>query len=61
MRETGITMLLVDQSIVRARDFADQLCLIKTGRSIMTVRADDHEAVEQLSRAAFDDGRVLVS
>src|SRR5438034_618156 len=36
MRETGITMLLVDQSIVRARDFSDQLCLIKTGRSIMT-------------------------
>jgi branched-chain amino acid transport system ATP-binding protein len=58
MRETGITMLLVDQSIVRARDFSDQLCLIKTGTSMMTVSADDHEAVERLSRAAFEEGRV---
>jgi branched-chain amino acid transport system ATP-binding protein len=56
MRETGMTMLLVEQSIVRARDFADDLCLIKTGRSIMTVPCDDHEAVDRLSRAAFDEG-----
>jgi branched-chain amino acid transport system ATP-binding protein len=56
MRETGMTMLLVEQSIVRARDFADQLCLIKTGRSIMTVSCEDDEAVDRLTRAAFDEG-----
>jgi branched-chain amino acid transport system ATP-binding protein len=54
-------MLLVEQSIVRAREFADQLCLFKTGRSVMTVPAGDHEAVERLSRAAFDEGRALLS
>jgi branched-chain amino acid transport system ATP-binding protein len=56
MRETGMTMLLVEQSIVRARDFADRLCLVKTGRSIMTVSCDDHEAVDRLSHAAFEEG-----
>jgi branched-chain amino acid transport system ATP-binding protein len=60
MRETGMTMLLVEQSIVRARDFADQLCLVKTGRSVMSVPSGDHEAVDRLGRAAFDEGGSLL-
>ena len=54
MRSLGLTMLLVEQSIVRARAFADDLCLIRTGRSMSTVSANDHEAVQQLSKVAFD-------
>jgi branched-chain amino acid transport system ATP-binding protein len=54
MRGSGLTMLLVEQSIVRARDFADDLCLIRTGRSISTVGAQDHEAVQRLSSVAFE-------
>ncbi len=54
MRSSGLTMLLVEQSIVRARSFADDLCLIRTGRSITTVQAQDHEAVQRLSRVAFE-------
>jgi branched-chain amino acid transport system ATP-binding protein len=54
MRGSGLTMLLVEQSIVRARDFADDLCLIRTGRSMTTVGAKDHEAVQRLSSFAFE-------
>jgi branched-chain amino acid transport system ATP-binding protein len=60
MRETGMTMLLVEQSIVRASAFADNLCLIKTGRSIMTVPSGDHEAVDRVSRAAFEEGGLVL-
>jgi len=34
-RKAGLTMLLVEQSIARARDFADGLSLIRAGRSII--------------------------
>jgi branched-chain amino acid transport system ATP-binding protein len=54
MRSSGLTMLLVEQSIVRARGFADELCLIRTGRSITTVDASDHDAVQRLSSLAFE-------
>jgi branched-chain amino acid transport system ATP-binding protein len=54
MRSSGLTMLLVEQSIIRARSFADDLCLIRTGRSIATVHAQDHEAVKRLSTVAFE-------
>jgi len=54
MRGSGLTTLLVEQSIVRARSFADDLCLIRTGRSITTVEAHDHVAVQRLSKAAFE-------
>ena len=54
MRSSGLTMLLVEQSILRARDFADDLSLMRTGRSTVTVQAADHEAVQRLSHAAFE-------
>ncbi len=54
LRQAGLTMLLVEQSIARARDFADELCLIQTGRSIMTVPAADRPAVAALITRAFD-------
>ena len=54
LRRSGLTMLLVEQSIARARDFADELALIRTGRSLMTVRSEDREAVQNLSTAAFE-------
>lgn len=59
MRSSGLTMLLVEQSIIRARDFADELCLIRTGRSVTTVQAQDHEAVQRLSEEAFRAGGVI--
>jgi len=59
MRSSGLTMLLVEQSIVRARDFADELCLIRTGRSVTTVKAQDHEAVQRLSEEAFKAGGIV--
>jgi branched-chain amino acid transport system ATP-binding protein len=54
LRAAGLTMLLVEQSIARARDFADALCLIQTGRSVMTVPAEDRPAVAELVGRAFD-------
>jgi len=54
MKSSGLTMLLVEQSIIRARAFADDLCLIRTGRSVTTVQAQDQEAVQRLSKIAFE-------
>jgi branched-chain amino acid transport system ATP-binding protein len=54
LRRAGLTMLLVEQSIARARDFADDLCLVQTGRSVMKVPAADHQAVAALVTRAFD-------
>lgn len=53
LRETGVTMLLVEQSVPRATAIADRLCLLRTGRSVMEVDARDPAAVEQLMAAAF--------
>src|SRR5439155_16793794 len=54
MKSSGLTMLLVEQSIIRARAFADDLCLIRTGRSVTTVQAQDQEAAQRLSKIAFE-------
>jgi branched-chain amino acid transport system ATP-binding protein len=54
LRQAGLTMLLVEQSIARARDFADGLCLIQAGRSIEKAPASDRERVADLVRMTFD-------
>jgi ABC-type branched-subunit amino acid transport system ATPase component len=54
LREAGLTMLLVEQSIARARDFADGLCLIRAGRSIEKVLASDRQRVADLVQLTFN-------
>ena len=53
LRETGLTMLLVEQSIARASGFAGRLCLIRSGRSAMTADGTDRGQVDDLVRLAF--------
>jgi branched-chain amino acid transport system ATP-binding protein len=53
LRATGLTMLLVEQSIARASGFADRLCLIRSGRSVLTVNGRDPAQVDELVRLAF--------
>jgi branched-chain amino acid transport system ATP-binding protein len=54
LRSSGLTMLLVEQSIVRARDFADTLSLVRTGRTVTTVESHDRRAVQNLSTVALE-------
>jgi len=58
LRETGLTMLLVEQSVPRATSIADRLCLLGIGRSVMEVEARDTTGVETLMGTAFggDEG-----
>ena len=53
LRETGLTMLLVEQSVPRATSIADRLCLLRTGASALDVDARDPVAVEHLMVTAF--------
>ena len=53
LRATGLTMLLVEQSIARASAFAGRLCLIRSGRSVMTAEGRDAAAAADLVRLAF--------
>jgi len=53
LRKTGLTMLLVEQSVPRAASIADRLCLLRTGRSVMDVDANDSSAVGRLMETAF--------
>ena len=57
LRATGLTMLLVEQSIERAAAFADTLCLIRVGRSISSIPSSDKSAVDELVASAFDRAR----
>lgn len=57
LRQTGLTMLLVEQSIPRASAFADELCLIRTGRSVSTTDSRDKAKVDELVHIAFGDGQ----
>jgi branched-chain amino acid transport system ATP-binding protein len=54
LRQAGLTILLVEQNIARAGDFADDLCLIQTGRSVFTLEASDTDAVARLVTLAFN-------
>jgi hypothetical protein len=47
-------MLLVEQSIARARDFADGLGLIRAGRSIAKAPVSDRRRIADLVRLTFD-------
>ncbi len=53
LRATGLTMLLVEQSIARASGFAGRLCLIRSGRSATTADGTNKEQVDDLVRLAF--------
>lgn len=53
LRQTSLTMLLVEQSVPRASSIADRLCLLRTGRNVMDVDARDPSAVEKLMTTAF--------
>jgi len=55
LRAAGLTMLLVEQSIARARDFADELCLVQAGRSVQIVPASDRERVADLVNMTFGE------
>lgn len=55
LRERGLTILLVEQNVSRAQGFADELCLIRAGRSVMTVAADNKAEVSELMKAAFGE------
>lgn len=59
LRKAGLTMLLVEQNIARARDFADELCLVQTGRSVFTVNSSDADAVAGLVKLAFNQDQSM--
>jgi branched-chain amino acid transport system ATP-binding protein len=51
---SGLGVLLVEQSVARAAEVADVLCLVRVGRISRTVDAKDTAAVGELVRDAFD-------
>ena len=53
LKGQGMTMLIAESSIPRAKAIADRLCLVKSGRSDMTARTDDAGACAALEAAAF--------
>lgn len=53
LKSTGMTVLLVEQSVERARAFADRLCLIRIGTSVLEVDSNDEAAVSGLLSTAF--------
>ena len=52
--KAGLTVPPVEQSIARARDFADELCLIRAGRSIEKMPASDRGRLADLVRLTLD-------
>jgi len=58
IRLLGMTVVLVEQSVLRARSFADTLVLLAGGRSRECVDSRDDAAVDALTRASFrtEDG-----
>lgn len=55
LQSTGVTILLVEQSIPRAARFAQRLCLLRTGQVAALVDASDADAVNELSSLALGD------
>lgn len=55
LQETGVTILLVEQSIPRAAAFAQRLCLLRTGQVATIVEASDTDSVRELSTLALGD------
>lgn len=58
LKATGMTVLLVEQSVERARAFADRLCLIRIGSSVLEVDSNDEAAVGELVSTAFGSSPV---
>jgi branched-chain amino acid transport system ATP-binding protein len=52
-KRDGMTMLIAESSIPRAREIANRLCLIKAGVSERIVAADDDAAVAALEASAL--------
>ena len=50
----GMGVVLVEQSVARARDVADRLCLVRLGRVATTIGTDDGPGVQRLVSEAFD-------
>jgi branched-chain amino acid transport system ATP-binding protein len=53
LKSTGVTILLVEQSIARAAQFAERLCLLRTGEVAATVSTSDKPAVASLVSLAL--------
>lgn len=53
IRALGMTMVLVEQSVLRARAFATRLVLLSGGRSRQAVDSSDDDAVAELMSATF--------
>lgn len=50
----GMGVVLVEQSVARARDVSDQLCLVRLGRVATNIGTDDGPGVQRLVAEAFD-------
>ena len=61
LKRTGLTMLLVEQSIQRAQTLADRLCLLRTGEIVACVAATDEGGVAELASRALGDERTDAS
>lgn len=51
---SGMGVVLVEQSVSRAAEVADRLCLLRVGRISRTVTTGDPHAVDELVAEAFD-------
>lgn len=51
---SGMGVVLVEQSVSRAAEVADRLCLLRVGRISRTVATGDPHAVDELVAEAFD-------
>jgi branched-chain amino acid transport system ATP-binding protein len=58
LKASGLTILLVEQSIPRAQGFADRLCLLRNGTTAMTVDSNDREAVDSLAAIALGQQQI---
>jgi branched-chain amino acid transport system ATP-binding protein len=61
LKSSGLTILLVEQSIPRAQRFADRLCLLRNGMTAMNVEATDLKSVEALAAIALGEHQVSSS
>jgi branched-chain amino acid transport system ATP-binding protein len=53
LKEKGLTMLLIEQSIARAQSFADKLCLLRNGVTIKSVSSSDKIGISKLKNLAL--------
>jgi branched-chain amino acid transport system ATP-binding protein len=53
MRSRETSIILVEQNVRRAQEFADRMCMIRIGRSEGTIDANDEAAAEAIEAAAL--------